>query len=211
MSTETISQILDAKGQPIEKGSVVQIIDESSPWAKYKGLVVEPDSNIEGDNFRVAVFFNFEVRQDMFTHWRFNADLKRGIMDIGDWHRTFRDLCRNGETDFLLVEQVWKKCPRVVFFQPEALLVGAEYSIDDLVKRVFGKANFIYEPKDQHVPIESFWCWHNNCKNKASKIALFNVWGTIMVLRVCDGCFPKTHGIMADSAPEGSTRLVETN
>ena len=100
-------KILDVKGKLIEKGSIVGMSDNNGNWSEFQGLVVDPQSNIEDDGYCVAVFFNLEVDPSRF--FIYSSNHKREIISVGTWDREYSGECKVGKTDFLFINEWWKK------------------------------------------------------------------------------------------------------
>ncbi len=188
------SAILDSKGQPIQKGSIVGMADPQGHWSLYQGLVVEPRTDLEGDDYTVAVFFDQEV---CGSNFRCRSWLKKGLMDPAEWdkqHRTDRH-------ELLLTTEHWKICPRIVFFQPKELVVEDAWKFEHLVNRVFPEYWQCYTIPFPLLP-GSHACWIEGCPGVATDMALVNVWGSIYPLYVCRPCFKKWNGVRSDGPPE---------
>jgi len=183
----------------ILKGSIVEVV-EGLLFESCQGLVVCADSDIEGPEFCVAVFFNLEVSTHNFTIFeRKDPSILRTVQ----WEEKYHDQCKRGEIDFLLNDDVWKKCPRVIFFRPEELIVQPYWKIENLAKRLFRNMFHTthvfadYLPKDPSLHM----CHLEDCQSRATKLALYNVWGSVYPLFVCELCFPKVNGWCGDDLP----------
>ena len=191
--------IVDANCNPLVRGSIVGVSD-TGHWSPFQGLVLDQFSDIEDDGYCVAVFFNLEVSFTYFNYWG-SADKERGITTIFEWDQQYGKQCKDGDIDFLFINDEWKKCPRVRFFRPNELVVQTEWELKYLVNRVFRHNCHHYCLSAYDLKPSLYLCWLEGCKNTASKIALFNVWGTVYPICVCEDCFPKTNGWLGDDLP----------
>ncbi|MES3006018.1 MAG: hypothetical protein V4664_03675 [Patescibacteria group bacterium] len=190
--------ILDAKGQPILKGSIVGMIDPCGHWSRYQGLVLELRSDIEDQGYTVAVFFNREVDQSYFF-----ARRSRRLLPVREWDREFLQQCVKGDTSFLLVDDAWKKCPRVIFFRPKELAVQGDWKIKTLAKRLFGNSYHRLYLLSAGLPSSpsAYQCWLEGCAAPATRTALFNVCGSVYPMYTCEACFSKNNGFCGDDLP----------
>lgn len=194
MNTLSTQPVLDAKGQPILKGSVVSMADRESAWFSYQGLVAEPHSDMEGDGYTVPVFFDKEV---CASHFRFWGHGDRDIMmDTDHWDRQHG---ANAQKE-ILSSDCWKICPRVRFFRPEELVVDNEWKFENLVRRQFSEF-WVYHTINFPLVPGTHPCWIGECAEVASETALVNVWGSIYPIYVCPGCFQKWNGFRMDGLP----------
>jgi len=181
----------------IFKRSIVEVVNKNSGWASYQGLVIDPQFAIRNGELRVAVFFFPEVESFNFRFHR------RGVMLIDEWDENYSDQCRNGYVDFLFINDDWKRCPRVVFFRPEELVVQYEWHIKKLARRLFlethrsvcGFSDFLPKNPSLHM------CHLRDCGAQATKIALFCVSGSVYPAYVCDICFSEINGMRMGDFP----------
>lgn len=185
--------VLDSKGRQILKGSIVGMTDPQGYWSSYQGLVVEPYSDMEGDGYTVAVFFDREVPESDF-HYR--GWLNKGLMNPTEWDRQLRPDYQKA----LLTTERWTLCPRIVFFRPEELVVESAWKLEHLIKRQFPTYWFSYAIAFPLIP-GSHACWMKECSNLATDMALVNVWESIYPTYVCRPCFEKWNGIRLDDLP----------
>lgn len=202
----TALQVLDARGTPIVHGSIVGMSDPGGPWSGFQGFVVAPFSELEGDNdgYTVAVFLGPEVGA-----FHFNAPSYR----IDAWDVRYSRLLAAEDYSFLLKDDLWRTCPRIVFFQPSELVVGGEWDICVLAKRAFPRGyHMLYDwPKGVTAIPTLYQCFIRDCRATASRVALYNVWGFVYPLHVCDVCFPKTHKWFGDLLPDMKKSLLLAN
>lgn len=189
----------------ILKRSIVEVVDKNSPWASCQGLVVDPQSDIKNSGHCVAVFFFPEVESFIFRFHR------RGVMFIDEWDEKYGNLSRNGYSEFLFIDDTWKKSPRVVFFRQEELVVQQYgWQIKILAKRLFPKVHHsVYDfrgdlPKNPNLHM----CHLKECGAQATKTALYNVTGFVYPIYVCDSCFPKINGMRIGDFPACKTPLL---
>ena len=190
----------------IFKKSIVGVLKKGWKWSPYQGLqglVIDPESDIEG--YCVAVFFNLEVSSSKF------CPLDKGVVPIKEWDEEHGDQCRMGEVDFLFIDDAWKKCPRIVFFRPEELVVQDVWEIGSFARRVFRKeivrSVYIfpdYLPKEPNLHM----CHIRECAAQATKTALFNFQCSVYPIHVCDSCFPKTNGMFGNALPRCKVPLL---
>ena len=192
----------------ILKGSIVEVLEKGWKWSPYQGLqglVVNPDSDIEGEGYSVAVFFNLEVSSSKFCL------PDKGVVPIKEWDEEYGDQCRREEVDFLFEEDAWKQCSRIIFFRPEELIVQNEWKIQNLARRVFPKeivrTVYVfsdYLPKNPNLHM----CHIRECGAQARKTALFNFQGSVHPIHVCEDCFSKTNGMSGDALPLSKVPLL---
>ena len=196
MSEETATPILDAKGQEIKVKSIVGMSDPEGPWSNFEGLVVDPKSTIEDDEYCVAVYFYREVGDYEFIGGINN------ILSLDQWSKNYREKDRNSETDFLFESEIWKKSPRVRFFKPEELVVLETWSYKTLVQRLFKNSYHSVFDISKTIPQEpdKYMCWSEECRDPATHTAIYNIWGSVSKAFVCKTCFDKMNGLCADSA-----------
>lgn len=201
MSIADESQIVDAKGQPLLKGAIVEMSSSDGNWSGHQGIVVEPHSDIEGPEYSVAVFFNREVPDHEFNHWsRINKE--RGIMSCTEWDVRYGGVCRNSEMDFLWKDDVWKRCPRVIFFKPDELVVVAGWKNAALVVRLFkGHYHSVFSFCDGFPQPDTCFCFFRSCQAPATRLAFGNVWGSVFPLYTCVTHFRDLNGVCADELP----------
>ncbi len=187
-------QVFDSKGTLIACLSIVGM-RETGPWSDHQGIVLAPFSEMEGDGYTVAVFFGTEV-----AHHKFNSPFR----DIRDWDNTYGKDLEIGDYSFLLKDELWKKCPRVVFFQPGELVVQEGWSILTLAERLFSNNyHSVYRWSRGISPTSSLYrCFLKECQSTATKVALFNASGSVCPLHVCDECSGETNGWYGDIMPE---------
>jgi|GEM_PF-3494353 len=195
--------VLDSKGKTITPLSIVEMANPHGHWSDFQGLVVEPDSRLEGDEYRVAVYFFAEVAMHNFFHRR-----NSGVIE--DWDERFAKENKAGEGEFLLHDNMWQKSSRIVFFKPGELVVQTQWSLWTLARRHFpNTASFVRElnpvfPKDPH----AWQCFIEGCPRPAEKVAMFNVWGTVFPLYVCECCAPVVNGYCGDDLPKMKEPLL---
>lgn len=196
-------RVLDSNGQPIVCRSIVGM-KKNCPWYKFQGLVVAPYSEIEGNGYTVAVFFGREVAPSQFNFpW----------LDVEKWDKQYAKDLAVDDGSFLLKDDLWKTCPRVVFFQPRELLVRDSWSIVTLAERLFpGFHHSVFGwPKGIIRTSSIYRCFLKDCQLVATRVALFNVWGSVCPIHVCDECFSKTNGCCGDSLPEMKNPFLLAN
>ncbi len=184
--------VLDSKSQPILKGSIVSMA-EAGNWSQYQGLVVDPDSKIEGDGYTVAVFFHREV-----GHIQFN----QGTV-VREWDQMHEAELGGTNHDWILEERIWTDCPRVVFFRPDELAIESDWKLEFYAKRTFPRGfHTLFEFKDKSPFIPgSHECSIEGCSHPATRVALLNIWGSIYPVWVCEVCFVEFHGMCGDDLP----------
>lgn len=191
--------IVDTNGVQIIPLSIVKMSDPHGNWSTHHGLVVEPNSDIEDDGYCVAVYFYREVCSSTF--WGRDRIM---TVSIDDWDNAYGKNDKKSETDFLFVNSLWKRSPRVVFFRPEELIVIPSWDTITLAKRLFkDRYHTIFSLSDRLPQTPgAYMCFLKDCRNPATDLALFNVWGSVYPLFVCKTCKEKIHGFCADDLPE---------
>ena len=172
--------------------------DKNGPWSPHKGLVVEPNSDLEGDGYCVAAYFYREIDSTRF--WYRN---RQNTIDIKVWDNRYTKNDKMGETDFLFKNDAWKKSPRVVFFKPEELIVQPSWDILVLAQRLFKDYhhNVVLLAEGYPTDPKAYMCWIEGCQNQASDITLYNYWGSVYPHFVCKTCFPKVNGWCGECMP----------
>ena len=194
MNEPNQSTIVDAKGNPINRLAIVGMSDPHGPWSQYQGLVVEPNSNIEGLNYTVAVYFYSEVCQSNFFG---------SMAEARKWDNLYAKEDRKSETDFLFKDDAWKKSPRVRFFKPSELIVLQAWGHETLANRMFKRnyhSLFRIPPSLPQSP-DAFMCWIEECRNPATEVALCNIWGSVYPLFTCKACGQQFNGMCSDDLP----------
>jgi hypothetical protein len=188
-------QAFDANKNPILCQSIVEVRGDSL-WCGFQGLVVAPYSELEGEGYTVAVFLDRDIPSSDFNGAYFP--------EIDDWDAQYQEQLKTLDRSFLLKDDCWQKCPRVVFFQPNELLIQDSWSIQTLAKRVFPYSHHtLYNWPKGITPISSrYRCFCSECSSIATQIALFNVWGSVYPMHVCEECFTKIHGWCGDDLPK---------
>ncbi len=202
MSTQ--KQVFDSKSRLITQGVIVGMSSPYGPLSEFQGLVVSPYSEIESDGYCVAVFFGTEVCQS-----RFNFSL----FEVRAWDQQYQKEMMSGEMSFLFVDANWQKCPRVLFFRPDELVIQDRWKIETLAERLFkNRYHTLYSlPKGiTEIPAD-YMCFRRGCENKATKVALCNIWGTVHPMHVCEKCFPETNGWCGDCLPERKKPFLLAN
>lgn len=176
-------------------GSIVGMSDPDGQWSRHQGLVTNECTYHDSREYTVAVFFNLEISSIHFH-----------VIDypkIESWDKRHGKECRNGDTDFLFADSVWKECPRIVFFRPDELVVEEDWRITALAERIFpDRWHHIYDLKEGYpTRPEAYRCWMEGCRSPATRRALFNAWGSVQAFFVCSDCFPKVNGWCGDSFP----------
>ncbi|MFA5934302.1 MAG: hypothetical protein WC827_00220 [Candidatus Paceibacterota bacterium] len=196
--------IVDANGKTINRGSVVGMSDNYGPWSQFQGLVLVPYSEIEDDGYCVAVFFGTDVCPS-----RFNSPSHEVLI----WDQQHQKDLVTDDPTFFFVDDIWKKCPRVVFFQPNELIVQESWNIKTLAERVFkDKYHTLYSlPKGVTLVSTDYLCFQNECLAIATRVSLWNVWGSVYPMHVCENCFSKTNGWCGDSLPEMKRKFLLAN
>ena len=180
------------KTKPLAKGDIVGMKDDG-PWSPYQGLVVDPNSTIEGDGYCVAVYFDREVSADHF---------RARDSGIESWDEKYG---KGGGSEAVLSDSnLITTCPRIVFFRPDELVVEAEWKIEHLAYRTFRRNNVhtVNSVKDFVFKSGTHACWLEGCESVAVKPAFFNVWGSVFLICTCQACFEKTNGWCGDSLPQ---------
>lgn len=200
--TTTVGSIVNSAGGVICRGSVVSPVNNVVTWSGHQGLVVAPHTNLNGCVYSVAVFFNVEVdRCDFSTHAHIHQ--RCGLMSVQDWDDRYGLMSREN-IDFLYENDLWKECPRVIFFRPDELVLTGRFRLQTLAKRIFGdqfrRFNH-YTGRQSHLPLKLHLCRHSACREQATKIALLCVMGDVYPIPTCADCFKKTHGHCADQLP----------
>jgi len=192
MSTD--KQVLDADGKQITAGMIVGM-KNVGPWYRFQGFVVAPFSELEGDGYTVPVFFGREVGSIRF---------RTPFWEIDNWDFQHNKDLAIDNWPFLLLEEVWQNCPRVVFFRPDELVVQGSWSITTLANRIF--PNFHHSvygwPEGVSQTSSSYKCFLKECQSVATRVALCNVWGSVYPIHVCDTCFSEINGRSADDLPK---------
>jgi len=199
MNEVTESTIVDSKGNPINRLSIVGMSDPQGYWASYQGLVVDQKSDIEGSEHTVAVYFYNEVCSSNFF------GLPKGNVEtVRDWDRQYGESNRNSETDFLFVGDVWKESPRVKFFKPNELVVLQTWGLEVLATRLFDRRYHTLHGISSGLPQtpDAYMCWIEECRNPASGLALCDIWGAVFPLFVCKTCRQHFNGRCSDDLPQ---------
>jgi hypothetical protein len=191
----TQKDIVDSKGNKLGWGMIVGMSSNDGPWSKFQGFVITPYSDLEGKEYCVAVFFGTEVCPSRFNFPMYEVD---------DWDRQHEKEMGINDLAFLFPDPVWQKCPRVVFFKPDELVVQNGWNIETLAQRIFrSRFHTLYGwPKGITETSADYMCFRKECQARATKVALWNVWGSVYPLHVCEKCFPETNGWCADDLPE---------
>ena len=199
----TDNQVLGADGKPITAGIIVGMKDKG-PWSRFQGFVVAPFSEIEGEGYTVAVFFGTEVESSRFNF---------SFWDVEKWDSQHREDLAINNWPFLFQDNLWQKCPRVVFFRPKELVVQESWSLETLAERIFPRYyHTLYDwPEGISQTSSSYQCFQKECQSVATRVALFNVWGLVYPIHVCDTCFPKINGWCGDDLPEMKKPLLLAN
>jgi hypothetical protein len=190
--------VLDAKGTPINRLSIVGMSDPHGCWSSHQGLVIDPNSDMEGVEYIVAVYFYGEVCSSNFYGLQ-----KGSVGNVRDWDGIYGGNDRNSETDFLFKDNVWKKSPRVRFFKSSELVVLQTWGVEQLASRLFGRKYhtlYMISAKLPQSP-NAFMCWIEECRSPATEVALCNVWGSVYPLFVCKPCNEKYNGMCSDDLP----------
>ncbi len=198
VATASQSTIVDAKGKPINRLSIVGMSDAHGPWSPYQGLVVDPNSDLEGTEHIVAVYFYGEVCSSNFF------SLPRGSTGtVRDWDGLYGGNDRDSETDFLFFGDAWKECPRVKFFKPSELVVLQTWGLEQLASRLFDRRYHTLHGISEVLPQtpDAYMCWIEECRNPASGLALCNIWGVVFPLFVCKTCRQHFNGRCSDDLP----------
>ncbi len=188
-------KILGADGREITRGGIVA--GEVFLY-KHQGFVVDPHSNLEDQEHCVAVFFGTEVDASRFNPTRSETET---------WDRAHQEVLnpRTGDYSLLITNNLWQNCPRVVFFKPEGLVVENGWSLETLADRLFGRMyHTLLELPRGILPhrASDYQCFRHECRNIASKLALWNIWGSVYPIYVCDSCFPENNAWCADVLPQ---------
>jgi len=186
--------VLDSKGNQIVSGSIV-VAERHLFWSSFQGKVITPHSDIEDSGHTVAVFFNRDVKS---SHFSYSHSV------VVDWDERYKEHLDADDLTFLLEGDLLKTCPRAVFFKPEQLVVQEFWSLDTLVKRVFGDRwhTRFNLPKGVSMRSSDYECFIAQCDSRATQIALINVHGSIFPMHVCSNCFSRFNGMCSDDLPE---------
>jgi hypothetical protein len=188
--------ILDSQGNRIEKGSIATVIDGAgNTWEGCQALIMNPDSDIEGDGVSVAVIFFSE-----------NAGQRRpgGHNVCGD--------CKGREKSCelflpLASHDMLRACPRVWFFSPKELRVDLCWKIGNLAVRVCGhQAKYAFpDIPDNERPDSGLRndipCQIADCTKMATCITFITVWGATTFLFTCPHHHQKWHGKWPEELP----------
>ena len=207
----TKNKITDANGKEILPRMIVGMYDLDGPWSKYRGVLVTTDDTEENpdqseDNeYCIAVFFNYEVPDHAFNYYSTLRENNRA------WSKKYAGVCRDGEIDFLFMNEFWRHCPRIHSFRPDELIVVDHFTDMDFSTRYFGTMFHSVISYRDGLPSspESYRCVLWECMSPATKKAFFNAWGTVGPLFVCDECFQKVHKKMGDMCPRIKSRLFD--
>ncbi|MFA7252571.1 MAG: hypothetical protein WC027_01820 [Candidatus Paceibacterota bacterium] len=200
----TTDQVVAADGRPIIAGTIVGMKDKMGPWSSFEGYVVAPFSDKEDDGYTVAVFFGKEVSADRFNFSR---------SEVTDWETQYEKNLTTGDWSFLLQDAIWQQCPRVRFFRPEELIVQDNWSIKTLAERIFRNRYHILFgwPKGVSSTSSAYRCFRQGCPSIATRATLWNVWGSVYPMHVCDECFSNTYGWCGDGLPETKNPFLLAN
>lgn len=199
MNPDVTNPVLDARGVEIKKESIVEMSEPDGPWSKYQGLVVCPNSDINGDEYTVAVYFYREVPDNMLACTRTDR------ISLDQWSTFYDTPDRLSKVEFLFDEgERWRKSPRVRFFEPSELVVVPNWKHTLLAERMFRSTyHFVssLDPKLYSTNPNEYLCEIDGCNNRASQTCLYNVWGTVFVHYMCPSCTEKYHGLCGDIQP----------
>lgn len=179
MNPHNTAPVFDAHGKEIKPESIVEMSDPDGPWSKYQGLVVCPDSDIEGGEYTVAVYFYREVPNFKFG----NTAAERISLD--QWSTFYDAPDRMSGIEFLFTDERWKKSPRVWFFKPSELVVVSRWKYTLFAERMFPSMHHHVLSLDQkRYPTDpkEYLCEIDGCSNRASDTCMYNVWGTVVFL-----------------------------
>ncbi len=176
----------------IQAGSIVEVCGEvKNLFFGYQGYVVCPHSGIsDKGGCKVAVFFGSEVKAGLFNTHR----------QVESWDAKNRDMLLSVDFSTLLADDKWRTCPRVVYIHPSNLKVSKGWSIKTLSKRFFGdNPHSIYSfCKGISENPSLYRCFIENCDAPATRMTVYNVWGSVFPIHLCDSCCKKYSGIMTD-------------
>ena len=200
----TKKEFFDSKGGLINQGAIVGMSSDYGPLSEFQGLVVSSYSEIESDGYCVAVFFGTEVCPS-----RFNFSL----YEVRAWDQRYQKEMLSGELSFLFVDAVWQKCPRMIFFRPNELVIQNNWKIETLAQRLFkNRYHTLYSlPKGITEISADYMCFRKECRNNAVKVALCNASGSVYPMHVCEKCFPETNGWCGDCLPERKKPFLLAN
>ncbi len=192
MSTNT--KVLDGDGKEITAGSIVAA-DRHLCWSEFQGIVVKPHTTIEDDEFTVAVLFGTDVDS---SHFNFRH------RDTSRWDERYRARINRDDTSFLSDDDALKECPRIVYFRPKELTVQEAWSVRTLADRFFKRRwhTMFGLPKGVTIRSADYECFLVKCPRQAKKLAVFNVWGSIFPIHVCEECFSEVNGFCGDALPQ---------
>jgi hypothetical protein len=192
-------QIKDSTGTLISPLSIVRTINEIHIWSEFQGIVVEPDSSIEGPDYCTAVYFFREAEHHEFSHRQLREEIP-----IREWDETYREENKLGKGDFLLRDGLWQKSPRIVFFKPCELTVVPRWSVSTLARRHYGRNPHTINSFRGTFPEDPTLCrcFRKDCNHPATGVAVYNVWGSVYPIYTCDTCFREVNGYCGDLLPE---------
>lgn len=180
----------------IQVGSIVEVIDKDLALKRQQGLVVKVHRHAKSEKRCVAVFFGPEIPAQIFDS---------PICTVDNWDANHFWDCKRGNFEFLFEERNQKRCPRILRFQPEQLVVVSGWRVDVLAKRVFLSENNFRIRSFAEITSEKpsdYKCFMNRCDCTATKTAVFNVWGTVFPIFTCDRCFEEVNGLSGDDLPD---------
>jgi hypothetical protein len=208
--------VYDALHQSIDEGCIVAMHVDASldidggSFTDYEGVVVSPRSVFQGDTtYTVPVFFPSEVPDHLFH--RYGNEIDPNMISLSDWNKDTRYQVKATsprEFSFLWTDEdgsLWRRCPRIHYFQPSELKVCADFSMKNLANRIFPhRWHSCYSPIKHGFShyLDGRICDIAACKNIAEHITLYNVWGTVGFCFTCKTCHSNYNGTCSDTGPD---------
>ena len=166
----------------LKVGSIVRITDEDFWIYDSEGIVVDTNSDAYPEDGPIAVFFDKEV-ETLDIHGPEEAESWSGPIPT---------------------QENYRECPRVLWFQPNELMVISQFSLKTLADRRF--PGMWHHTRAFSAPLvpNVFKCHLADCKSglMATERSLFNFWGTVIDFYTCTECHEAIDGMGGDFVPK---------
>jgi hypothetical protein len=155
----------------IEKGAIVQVINEDNRYCRKQGYVVRTD-DIDNEQGPIRVWFGCEYE------YLYDYELRK----LARAHGAGKQPPANDD----------KNNPRISNFHLVELVKEPEWTVKTLAERHWYRFyHSLYEPKFPFVA--GGLCAVNDCKEKAVRRIVINIWGTVCPADTCEECAQKYH------------------
>jgi len=182
-------------GIALTRGTIVQVYGETS-WTDRQGIVIDVNSDLDGPEFPVAVYFGREVDASRFNSFQTRT-----------WDMDHLASC---PAALLVGIMRPEDCPRIVCLRPGELAYRPEWGTEMLCDRYFRQRRGHYTIKDPFIP-GAHACWVRGCDRVATELVLMNIWGMITPFYGCTACYAKWHRLRCDSTPEFKNPLPKAH